>query len=284
VEQRRERTVGREQLEGLAQRWGPDDEHVDVQRAQHRTRLALEVEVADGPAAAEHRQVVQREPEAFGRQLAALHLGVAAQVEGGAHPSLAEEGDLVVGDAVERVGPVEGSPAHRPTVGGRVATEVADVERGLESDHPVGVVRVLLGVRDGHRARRYCAGLGRRGWRGRSRRSMPRRGRARRIGAAGGSSDIGSALRESGASLVPTTVVLAPGRAVTCARRGDGLPANLGLALAPGRGGNPVGRRSVGPVSDPSGDRRRLRGRAAGRRPRPARCRRRSTPRRPRRR
>ena len=72
--------------------------------------------------------------EVLGLDAAVLELGLGAQVEHRAHPEQRQLVELVVGQPVERVGPVEGAPPDRLAGPTAVAAEVPEVERALEAE------------------------------------------------------------------------------------------------------------------------------------------------------
>ena len=74
-----------------------------------------------------------------------------AQVEHRAHAEQRQLVELVVGEAVEGVGPVQRAPANRLPGPASVAAQVAEVERTLEAESAVGMVGGGDGVGVGHR-------------------------------------------------------------------------------------------------------------------------------------
>jgi hypothetical protein len=61
-----------------------------------------------------------------------------AQVDDGPQAQVEEQVQVLTVEPVQRVGPVQRPPAHPAAVGGRVATEVTEVEAGVEANQALG--------------------------------------------------------------------------------------------------------------------------------------------------
>ena len=140
VEDRRDLARVGQHPQRVGEGGGSDVEHLDVERAEHLAGVGVGVELLGRPGAAQHGQVQVGDAEVLGLDAAVVDLGLGAQIEDGADPEERELVELVVGQAVQGVGPVQRAPADRLPGPAPVPAQVTEVERTLEAEPAVGVV------------------------------------------------------------------------------------------------------------------------------------------------
>ena len=138
MEDERETIRGRDRVERGDDRRGTQRQHVEVTTGKEIDR----VELGDGKVAFPHllqqREMVVHGIERLGRHTpVVVELTARSQIEHGANAEGGNSREVGALDAMDAIGAIQQAPTHRPTVGGGVATEVAEVEGSLERD-PAG--------------------------------------------------------------------------------------------------------------------------------------------------